>query len=355
MNELAKIAEESGLPTTQSELLLGIFQEFLGVTHKWEEKAKKIKVTNESQTDMMLLAREGRKEMQQLRLKLDRAHQEQKKIPLLYGRAVDGMKNVLRLPIVQLEEYLKEQEDFVVNKAKTEALAKRVKADKLLAEQELAEEKALQEKIEKDLLAKKKELADAKEKERLAQIERDKEVAKRQKIEEEQRLEREKHQKETADKQRLAFENEERLRVEHERELAAEQEKRDAENKELEERAEARRKIGQNRLNLLYQVNTRWDFEELASMSNIEWTKLLLEKTNSYKAAQEKALLEKQRADKEEKRLAEERMESERKLNEQMKKNEIEQDQILKDRKEKDSLVKCPKCSHVFKPEPKLL
>ncbi len=309
MNELAKIAQESGLPTTQSELLLGIFQEFLGITAKWEEKAKDIKVTDESQTDMMLLAREGRKEMQQLRLKLDRAHQEQKKIPLLYGRAVDGMRNVIKVPIVQLETYLKEQEDFVVNKAKAEAQAKREKADKLLAEQEAAEEKALQDQIEKDRLAKEKELADAKEKERLAEIERDKAIAKQLKIEESAQIAREVHQREIEQKQRENFEREEKIWVENER-IA----------KEAEEK--------------------RLDAEKLANeaMAAVEeQNRIEREKMEAEKKELEKQILEKERVEREEKV------------------KEEHEDGPAPGKLETLYLKsKCPKCGHVFGPDLKL-
>lgn len=335
MNELAKIAEESGLPTTQSELLLGIFQEFLGVTAKWEEKAKNIKVTDESQTDMMLLAREGRKEMQQLRLKLDRKHKEQKQIPLLYGRAVDGMKNVLKLPIVELENYLQIQEDFVIIRERKAATARREEAERLLQEKEAAEDKVLEERLEKERLDSIKYRKVAEEEARVAQIEKDKAIEKAEKIEKQRRLEREAHQREIEQKQRENFEREEKIRVENKRKIAAENKKRDAENKEREEKAERRRRIGQNRLNLLYQIGAKADFDELANMSNEFWTDLLVAKTNDFKVANEKALLEKQRAEKEEE-----------------KKQKLAQEALNEDEKR---VVSCPKCGHSFVPSKKLL
>lgn len=333
MNKLAKIAQESGLPTTQSELLLGIFQEFLGVTAKWEEKAKDIKVTSETQTDMMLLAREGRKEMQQLRLKLDRAHKEQKKIPLLYGRAVDGMKNVLKLPIVELENYLQIQEDFVIIRERKAATARQEQAMRDLEAKEAEEERLLQEQIEKERLEKEKELKEAKEKADIAQKERDEAVAKQKLIDDAAREEREKHQKEIEQKQRENFEREEKIRVENEKKIAAEKEKE-----------EKRRVVGQNRQNQLFEIGVNVEFDRCVDMSDEAWAKLLNDETEIYKSEKRRTALE-----------TEKRMESDRKLKEQLEKNRIEQAKILKAKQEKASQVKCPKCSHVFIPPQKLL
>lgn len=224
MNELAKIAEESGLPQTKSQALLEIFQEFFGVAAEWEEKAKSIKVTDETQTGLMKQAREGRKFLQNARIKLEETRKDQKKFALLEGKAIDGMANVLKASIVPVETYLKEQEDFVVNKAKAEAIARQQQAERLLQEKEKEEERVLQQQIEADRAAKEKELAEAKERELIAQKERDEAVAKQKLIDEDARKEREAHKKEIEDKQRLAFENEERIRVEYEKEVAVERE-----------------------------------------------------------------------------------------------------------------------------------
>ena len=356
MNELAKTIDEAKafaleLPSTDCQLLLEAFKEYFGMAAEWQEKAKKIKVTDESQIDMMLLAREGRKAMQQARLDLERTRVDQKKFALSKGKAVDGMANVLKHPIIQLESYLREQEDFVVNKAKAEALAKRIRADELLAEQELVEEKALQDKIESDRLDGIKRRKIAEEEARVAQIEKDKAIEKAEKIEKQRRLEREAHQKEIEQKQRENFEKAEKLRLENEKKIAAKQ----AEIEEREKKAEKRRLVGESRQNKLFKYGVNLDFARCSDMADEAWEFFYAEKVDEYNIRQEKALLEKQRAEKEEKDRIEERMESERKLKEELEKSRVEQAKILKAQKEKAAQVKCPKCSHVFVPPQKLL
>lgn len=351
MNELTKIAEESGLPQTKSQALLEIFQEYFGIAAEWEEQAKSIKVTDESQIELMLKAREGRKFLQEARIKLEKTRVAQKQFALLEGRAIDGMANVLKASIVPVESYLKEQEDFVINKRKAEAQARQEQAMRDLEAKEAAEEKALQEKVEAERLENIRLKEEAEKKAAIAQKERDEAVAKQKLIDDTARKEREAHQREIEEKQRLAFEREEKIRVENEKQLAA----KEAESKEREEKAEKRRVLGQNRQSVLFKIDVKMDFDMLANMSDVDWVNLLDEKTEEYKIAQEKTLLEKQRAEKEEKRLAEERMESDRKLTEQLEKNRIEQAKILKAKQEKASQVKCPKCNHVFVPPQKLL
>lgn len=332
MNELDRIAEESGLPKIQSQALLETFLEFFGVAAEWEEKAKKIKVTDESQTEMMLLAREGRKEMQQLRLKLDRTHKEQKKIPLLYGRAVDGMRNVLRFPITQLEEYLQKQEDFVIIKKKAEAKARQEEAERLLQEKEAAEEKAIQEEVEKERREKEKELKEANEKAAIAQKERDEAVAKQKLIDDAAREEREKHQRKIEENQRLAFENEERIRVENEKVLAAEQEKREAEDKEREEKAEKRRTLGQNRQNMLFEINVNLPFESCADMVDEEWNAF-------YEKRKEEFRIEQDEIERERRRLALEKERAEKESEEEFVQPAL-----------RGVKTKCPSCGHIFEP-----
>ncbi len=352
MNELMKIAKESGLPQTQSQALLDTFQEFFGMTAEWEEKAKSIKVTDESQTEMMILAREGRKEMQQLRLKLDRVHKEQKKIPLLYGRAVDGMRNVLKLPIAQLEDYLDKQENFAVNKRRAELKAREEEGARLLAEKEAKEEKALQKKIEDERLENIRLKDEAVEKARLAQIETNKAVAEQKKVDDAAKDEREKHQFETEQKQRLAFEREEKLREENEKKLAAEREKQDAEKKELEKK----RIIGQNRQDLLFKVDSRLDFKNCANMTDQTFDKFYQEAQDDYQSEQNRILKQKQTEDREKKEAAEKAREANQKLIAlEKEKEKIEKEGWQEKSTTPAQTVKCPSCGKEFLPDLKLL
>ncbi len=224
-NELVVIAKNSGLPQTKSQALLEIFQEYFGIAAEWEKAAKFIKVTDESQTDLMLKAREGRKFLQDARINLEKTRVSQKKFALLEGKAIDGMANVLKASIVPVEQYLAEQENFVVNKKKAEVLARQEQAMKDLEAKEAAEEKVLIDRLEKERLESFRRREEAEEEARVAQIEKDKAIEKAEKIEKQRRLEKEKHQREIEQKQRENFEREEKIRLENEKKLAAEQKK----------------------------------------------------------------------------------------------------------------------------------
>ncbi len=376
MNELAKIAEESGLPQTKSQALLEIFQEYFGIAAEWEEQAKSIKVTDESQTELMLKAREGRKFLQEARINLEKTRVAQKQFALLEGRAIDGMANVLKASIVPVEQYLKEQEDFVVNKKKAEALARQEQAMKDLEAKEAAEEKKLQDEIEKERLEKEKELKEAKEKQRLADIERDKAIADQLKIEESARIAREAHQREIEQKQRENFEREEKIRVENEKAVAAEKAARELENERRNKKIELKNKAGKARQELLAKIDIHFDFQTCADMIESVWGEFYEGKKKEYDSKQNKIFVEKLRTEREEKEKKE-KVEAELKaLKEQAEKDK----QILLEKERAEKAVgkvkeehesgppagkveefiqpalkgvntKCPECGHVFNPK----
>ena len=322
MNELAKIAEESGLPQTKSQALLEIFQEYFGIAAEWEEQAKSIKVTDESQTELMLKAREGRKFLQDARINLEKTRVAQKKFALLEGKAIDGMANVLKASIAPVEAYLKEQEDFVVNKKKAEVLARQEEAEKLLKEKEAAADKALEDQIKKERLENIRLKEEADKKTAIAEKERDEAVAKQKLIDDAAREEREKHQKEIEEKQRLSFEREEKIRVENEKIIAEERKQREAENERRNKEVKLRSDAGKARQRALFEIGMTVDFDRCADMADEAWKIFYSEKMAEYNSDQ--IFLEKQRAEKDAKDQAE-------------------------------GKIQCPSCGHVFNPELKLL
>ena len=111
-NKLAIIAKKSGLDKTQSQTLLDHFSELFESAQGWEAKAKKIVVTDESQTDLMKEARVARLALKEVRVQAENARKELKEKSLREGRAIDGIANVIKALIVPLEQHLAQQEQF---------------------------------------------------------------------------------------------------------------------------------------------------------------------------------------------------------------------------------------------------
>jgi len=133
---LQVIVQESGLEPTKAQVLLDNFSGYFELASEWEQKAKMLVVTNESQVAEMKMAREGRLFLRSKRVEVENSRKKLKEQALREGKAIDGIANVLKAVIVPIEEYLDEQEHFVENKQKAEAEARQLEAEKLLREKE---------------------------------------------------------------------------------------------------------------------------------------------------------------------------------------------------------------------------
>ena len=135
-NQLQTIVQQSGLEKNKAEFILQQFQDYFKIAAEWEEKAKTIVVTDESQTTDMEMARVGRLFLRDKRLTIEKATKSLKEQCIRERKAIDGIANVLKALIVPTEEYLKEQEKFVELKEKREEEAKKIEEEnKLLREQ----------------------------------------------------------------------------------------------------------------------------------------------------------------------------------------------------------------------------
>lgn len=220
-NQLQVIVKESGLDATKAQFILDNFQNYFALASEWEAKAKTIVVTSGDQKDDMKLAREGRLELREKRIAVEKSRKDLKEQCLREGKAIDGIANILKALIVPIEEYLEQQERFVEIQEEKKAEARRleierrmaeedrIKAEKEVAEQErlkaenarLAKEAkdrdekyALERKAQEDLLAKERAKADADRKaiEDKAKAERMKADTERREAEEKARKEKEK-------------------------------------------------------------------------------------------------------------------------------------------------------------------
>lgn len=146
-NELQVIVEKAGLDKTKAGFVLEKFQGYFKVAAEWEKRAKEICVTDDSQKEIMSLARTGRLFLRDKRIAIEKSRKELKEQALREGKAIDGIANVLKALIQPIESYLENQEHFVENKLKAEAEEARIEAekkaeeDRIIAEQKMELEK----------------------------------------------------------------------------------------------------------------------------------------------------------------------------------------------------------------------
>lgn len=287
MSDIVKVIQESGLEKPTAETLQNSFLPFFQRAQEWKEKAGTIAVTDESQKAEMQLARTARLELKQIRVEADKTRKALKEDSLRYGKAVQGVYNVIEYLIAPIEEYLETQEKFAEIQAANrnsalaelrntelaayrdfvpynldlggmpeEDYAKLLNGAKLqLSAKVEAERKAEQERIER-------EKAETEERERVRQenerlkaeaAEREKQIAaeraeaakraeseriERERIEAEARAEAEAERKETEKKARIEREKLEAARKEAEAKAAAERSERERIEAEIRDKAE---------------------------------------------------------------------------------------------------------------------
>lgn len=283
-NEITEIIEKAGLEKKSQSTLIENFTPLFDAARQWQEDAQSIVVTDETQTDMMKKAREIRLELKKIRVNADKVRKSLKEDALRYGKAVQGVYNVIEYLIVPQEKYLEEQEKFAElqeQKRKEELTEKRqhelepyaeyvpvqidlaemseedyrklyngakyqhearLEAERTAEEERIAREKAEEEereRIRKENERLKKEREDMERQAAAERAEREKkEAEERKKREEEEKARLEKERNEREERERL--ESEKRALIEKENRRIAEEKAR----KEAEERAriEAERK-----------------------------------------------------------------------------------------------------------------
>lgn len=244
-NKLVTVIKESHVEESTALTLQNAFTPFFNQANEWVEKVKSIVVTDASQAEEIRQAREARLRLKEIRIQADKKRKELKEDSLRYGKAVQGVYNVIEYLITPLEKHLEDQERFVEiqrEKIKTELRIKReselapysefipsglnlaeISEDdfqKILAGSKLqlqmkldAEKKAEEERLEKE-----KAEAEEREKIRLENIRLKKEAEEREKLAE---IERKKLEKETLEREK----KEKAEKEAREKELAAEREK----------------------------------------------------------------------------------------------------------------------------------
>jgi hypothetical protein len=237
-NQLEVIVKESGLEETKANVILKKFQDYFKITAEWELRAKTIIVTDESQTDLMALAKTGRKLLSERRIEVENTRKALKEQSLREGKAIDGIANVLKGLIAPIEEHLKKQENFIELKREAEKEVIRLEIEKRMQEEEqkkIEAEKQEQiriknenDKLKQEAIEREAKIQEERKKQEEAlKIERAKAEAEKKAIEDKARLEREKAETERKKAEMLAA-----------KEREAERAKAEAERKEKERLAE---------------------------------------------------------------------------------------------------------------------
>lgn len=111
-NEVLDVIQSSGLEKETSTQLETRFLPLFQQAREWKEKAETLVVTDVTQTDKMKQAREARLALKNIRVNADKVRKELKEDSLRYGKAVQGVYNVIEYLIAPIEKHLEDQEKF---------------------------------------------------------------------------------------------------------------------------------------------------------------------------------------------------------------------------------------------------
>ena len=126
--EITKLLENSLIEKSKSDYIIEKFSDFTKVANEWNEKANAILVTDESQKDLMLQAREGRLLLKAKRIEIEKTRKSLKEQSLNEGRLIDGIAKTLTALVEPAEKHLELQERYAEiqdQKRKAELKAKR--------------------------------------------------------------------------------------------------------------------------------------------------------------------------------------------------------------------------------------
>ena len=114
-NEVIVAVQNSGVELTTAIALQNAFEGLFVKAQDWERIAKSIVVTDPTQLTEMKKARETRLELRAIRVEADKVRKKLKEDSLRYGKAVQGVYNVIEYFIAPLEEHLEKQEKYAEN------------------------------------------------------------------------------------------------------------------------------------------------------------------------------------------------------------------------------------------------
>lgn len=111
--EIIEVIQGSELEPQTANSIQDKLLPFFEQANEWKEKAEGLVVTDADQKDLMKQAREARLALKNIRVEANKTRKALKEDSLRYGRAVQGVYNVIEYMIAPIEKHLQEQEDFV--------------------------------------------------------------------------------------------------------------------------------------------------------------------------------------------------------------------------------------------------
>ena len=112
-NQISTVIKESGLEQSTASAIEQKFLPLFQQASEWKAKAEQLVVTNETQISLMKQAGEARRALKKIRTTADAVRKELKEDSIRYGRAVQGVYNVIEYLIVPIEDHLSKQERFI--------------------------------------------------------------------------------------------------------------------------------------------------------------------------------------------------------------------------------------------------
>lgn len=111
-SDLVIVGNQAGLAEDRSIELMSNFALYYAKAKDIAAGAKDIVVTDESQKELILKAKEARKAIRDVRLDVEETRKTLKEGALREGKAIDGIANVIKALIVPVEQHLEIQEKF---------------------------------------------------------------------------------------------------------------------------------------------------------------------------------------------------------------------------------------------------
>ena len=112
--ELVTVIKETGIEKTMAGTLQEKFNGFFEEAKKFEAEAKKIKITDVTQVEDMKKARELRLNIKNIRVNAEKVKSQLKEDIIRNGKAIDGVYNVIVALTKPVEQYLDDQEKYVI-------------------------------------------------------------------------------------------------------------------------------------------------------------------------------------------------------------------------------------------------
>lgn len=111
--EIDNLIEKGLIEKTKGDYIREKFQDFTQAVEEWSEKANAIVVTDETQKEAMLEAREGRLLLKAKRIEVEKVRKSLKEQSLNEGRLIDSVAKYLTGLIEPAEKHLELQEKFI--------------------------------------------------------------------------------------------------------------------------------------------------------------------------------------------------------------------------------------------------